>query len=173
MKEGTQWPTCRTRSARGVRGDAAEDHLVINRLIGFHLMETGTVFGDFVLDASIPVNAICESYALPAPPASQMEVGAWITSELGRTPIVGDQVSLGPATLVIRADTVLGRYMPSAPLPQERGKACGFRSRLNGAQRDACCGCNEFRSHRTGARGALHRARHVGACPVPGDPEAR
>jgi cell volume regulation protein A len=60
------------------------------------------VFGDFVLDASTPVKSLCEFYDLPEPPDSDAPLGTWLTSVLGRTPIVGDHVQLGAATLVIR-----------------------------------------------------------------------
>ena len=60
------------------------------------------LFGDFVLDGAMPLGAVCEFYGLPAPADAGRPLGVWIASVLGRTPIVGDQVQLGPATLVIR-----------------------------------------------------------------------
>lgn len=76
------------------------------------------VFGDFVLDPATPVAALCEVYGLPVPPGSDRPLGAWIVSALGRTPIVGDQVQLGAATLVIRGMsdgdvTVVGLKLPA------------------------------------------------------------
>ena len=60
------------------------------------------VFGDFVLDAATQVGSVCEFYGLPVPPGSDRDLRTWITAELGRTPIVGDQVRLGEAMVVIR-----------------------------------------------------------------------
>lgn len=61
------------------------------------------LFGDFVLDGASPVGAVCRFYGLPAPPDGDLALGPWMASALGRTPIVGDEVPLGAATLVIRA----------------------------------------------------------------------
>ena len=77
-----------------------------------------SVFGDFVLDPSTPVGAVCEFYGLAAPSRADLGLGPWMSSALGRTPIVGDEVPLGAATLVIRgmADgdiTLLGLKLPA------------------------------------------------------------
>lgn len=60
------------------------------------------VFGDFVIDACTPVKSLCEFYELPEPANSSMPLGIWLASVLGRTPILGDHVQLGAATLIIR-----------------------------------------------------------------------
>lgn len=64
---------------------------------------TRAVFGDFVLDAKVSVGALCDAYALSKPPGEALSLGEWMASAVGGTPIVGDQVQLGSATLVIRA----------------------------------------------------------------------
>lgn len=76
------------------------------------------VFGDFVLDASTPLKNVCEFYDLPAPEQADVPLGAWLVSTLGRTPIPGDHVQLGAATLVIRGMsggdvTLVGLKLPS------------------------------------------------------------
>lgn len=60
------------------------------------------VFGDFVLNAAISVQEICDFYNLPEPEESEMSLSLWITTTLKRPPIVGDSVSLGQARLVVR-----------------------------------------------------------------------
>lgn len=64
---------------------------------------TRALFGDFVLDPQAPLAAVCDAYGLERPPEAELPLARWITSALGRTPIVGDQVDLGSAVLVIRA----------------------------------------------------------------------
>jgi cell volume regulation protein A len=79
------------------------------RLLDVALPEPGdmrssrALFGDFVLDGATPVADVCEFYGLPPPAQGGRPVGEWMASALGRTPIVGDEVRLGPATLVIRS----------------------------------------------------------------------
>lgn len=81
---------------------------VFARLLGVALPDptderrSRMVFGDFVIDAATPVKSLCEFYQLPEPANSHMPVGLWLASVLGRTPILGDHVQLGAATLVIR-----------------------------------------------------------------------
>lgn len=60
------------------------------------------VFGDFVLNAAISVQEVCDFYNLPEPEESDMSLALWITATLKRPPIVGDKVSLGQAELVVR-----------------------------------------------------------------------
>jgi cell volume regulation protein A len=61
------------------------------------------LYGDFVLDASTKLSAVCEFYGLPMPKGSDEEIRTWMARALRRTPIVGDEIRLGDATLVIRA----------------------------------------------------------------------
>lgn len=60
------------------------------------------VFGDFAIDPQTPLTALCEFYGLPAPAAAVGSLGEWLAAELGRPPIAGDHVTLGPATFVVR-----------------------------------------------------------------------
>ncbi len=64
--------------------------------------ELRALFRDFVLDPGTSVGAVCDFYALPAPPAPQQALGDWMAAELRRPAVVGDSLRLGPATLVVR-----------------------------------------------------------------------
>jgi potassium/hydrogen antiporter len=59
-------------------------------------------FGDFELDPQTPLQAICAFYGLPAPAAADQALGDWMEAELRRPPVVGDEVHIGPAMLVVR-----------------------------------------------------------------------
>jgi cell volume regulation protein A len=61
------------------------------------------LFGDFMLDARAPAGSICDFYGLPPPADPGMPLGRWIAAALGRPPVVGDSLQLGPATLSVRA----------------------------------------------------------------------
>ncbi|MFP5467082.1 MAG: potassium/proton antiporter [Gammaproteobacteria bacterium] len=61
------------------------------------------VFGDFVLDASTTMENLCAFYGLPLPAHSDKTLGAWLTEELHRPPVVGDSVTLGQAELSVRS----------------------------------------------------------------------
>jgi cell volume regulation protein A len=60
------------------------------------------VFRDFVLDPNLPVGHVCDFYGLAAPPQAGLPLADWIADRLRRPPVVGDSVSLGSATLVVR-----------------------------------------------------------------------
>jgi cell volume regulation protein A len=60
------------------------------------------VFRDFVLEPSTPIDSICQFYGLPVPADGALSLAAWMAAELRRPPVVGDNVSLGPATFVVR-----------------------------------------------------------------------
>ena len=60
-------------------------------------------FGDFELDAGLPLAAICDFYALPPPPDGAQPLGSWLADTIKRPPVVGDRVALGRATLIVRA----------------------------------------------------------------------
>jgi cell volume regulation protein A len=60
-------------------------------------------FGDFDLDPRLPLAAVCDFYALPAPPDVAQPLGQWLAATLKRPPVVGDRVALGRATLIVRA----------------------------------------------------------------------
>lgn len=60
------------------------------------------VYGDFVLDARMPVGEVCAFYGLPAPERGHEPLGRWLAQELGRPPVVGDMLVLGPAHLSVR-----------------------------------------------------------------------
>jgi potassium/hydrogen antiporter len=59
-------------------------------------------YGDFGLDPALPVGAVCQFYALPAPEDAEVRLGDWMARAIGRPPVVGDQVPLGAATLFVR-----------------------------------------------------------------------
>jgi cell volume regulation protein A len=71
--------------------------------------QTRAVFGDFVLDASVPVGQLCAFYGLPTPDDAEQPVGAWLTEALHRPPVVGDSTHLGHAELSVRS--MEGRYI--------------------------------------------------------------
>jgi cell volume regulation protein A len=60
------------------------------------------VFGDFVLDASTPLDTLCAFYGLPVPAESQQSVGRWLRQELNRPPVEGDSAQLGHAEISVR-----------------------------------------------------------------------
>jgi potassium/hydrogen antiporter len=65
--------------------------------------QTRAVFGDFVLDASVPVGQLCAFYGLPTPDNAEQPIGAWLTEALHRPPVVGDSAHLGHAELSVRS----------------------------------------------------------------------
>ena len=65
--------------------------------------QTRAVFGDFVLDASVPVGKVCAFYGLPMPGDAEQAIGAWLTDALHRPPVVGDSAQLGHAELSVRS----------------------------------------------------------------------
>jgi cell volume regulation protein A len=64
--------------------------------------KTREVFGDFVLDASVPVGQLCAFYGLPSPPEPEQAVGDWLALTLHRPPVAGDSAHLGHAELSVR-----------------------------------------------------------------------
>ncbi len=66
-------------------------------------VQTRAFFRDFSLDTSTPVGSICAFYNLPAVKDAQQPLGPWMATELRRPPVVGDSVTWGSATLVVRA----------------------------------------------------------------------
>lgn len=97
------------------------------RLLGVAMPQPGdlrsarALFGDFVLDGATPVAEVCEFYGLPTPAQGGRPLGEWIAATLGRTPIVGDELALGPATLVIRGMKGDAIRLVGLKLPPERG----------------------------------------------------
>jgi cell volume regulation protein A len=65
--------------------------------------QTRAVFGDFVLDASVPVGHLSAFYGLPTPDDADQSIGAWLTEALHRPPVVGDSAHLGHAELSVRS----------------------------------------------------------------------
>ncbi len=63
---------------------------------------TRQAFGDFELDGSMPLAAVCQFYDLPPVPDTYASLGAWMASELKRPPVAGDRVALGSALLIVR-----------------------------------------------------------------------
>lgn len=59
-------------------------------------------FGDFALDPRLPVEAVCQFYALEIPADAGRPLGEWMAQSIGRPPVVGDQVAMGSATLFVR-----------------------------------------------------------------------
>lgn len=78
------------------------------RKLGVSLPDPGNeqavraVFRDFALDPELPVGHVCDFYGLPAPQQAGLSLADWIAGRLRRPPVVGDSVSLGSATLVVR-----------------------------------------------------------------------
>jgi cell volume regulation protein A len=60
------------------------------------------IFGDFELDAKSPLAPLCEFYGLPLPDTEGQQLGAWMTAQLHRPPVVGDTIDWGHATLSVR-----------------------------------------------------------------------
>lgn len=84
---------------------------------------TRALFGDFVLDGTGPIGPLCEFYGLAAPPVDpQTPLAEWMARSLGGTPIVGDELRTGGATLVVRSmkDGRIARV--GLKLPAEGGK---------------------------------------------------
>jgi potassium/hydrogen antiporter len=63
---------------------------------------TRLVLGDFVLDASTPMESLCAFYGLPVPGEPTQAVGDWLQAELHRPPVPGDCVHLGTAEISVR-----------------------------------------------------------------------
>ena len=63
------------------------------------------VFRDFALEPAVPIESVCSFYGLPVPDQNEasMPLGDWMVRRLRRPPVVGDSVTLGPATFVVRA----------------------------------------------------------------------
>lgn len=61
------------------------------------------VYGDFVLDATTPLENLCAFYGLPVPAESQQSVGRWLRQELNRPPVEGDSAQLGTAEISVRS----------------------------------------------------------------------
>nr|MCU0761889.1 potassium/proton antiporter [Hydrogenophaga sp.] len=61
------------------------------------------VYGDFVLDATTPMESLCAFYGLPVPAESQQSVGRWLRYELNRPPVEGDSAQLGSAEISVRS----------------------------------------------------------------------
>ena len=66
------------------------------------LAQSRLVFGDFVLEASTPMDGLCAFYGLPAPERPGQDLGEWLRDELNRPPVVGDSTALGAAELSVR-----------------------------------------------------------------------
>ena len=66
-------------------------------------VQTRAFFRDFTLDVVTPIGLICEFYNLPAVTDAQQPLADWMASALRRPPVVGDSVTWGSATLVVRA----------------------------------------------------------------------
>jgi cell volume regulation protein A len=60
------------------------------------------VLGDFVMDASTPMEDICGFYGLPVPNEPTQAIGDWLQAELNRPPVPGDSVLLGTAEISVR-----------------------------------------------------------------------
>ena len=60
------------------------------------------VFGDFVIDATTPMDTLCGFYGLPMPVESTTDVAAWLNQQINRPPVVGDGALLGAAELSVR-----------------------------------------------------------------------
>ncbi|CAG0946169.1 K(+)/H(+) antiporter NhaP2 [Gammaproteobacteria bacterium] len=65
--------------------------------------QTRAVFGDFVLDGRHPAASLCEFYELPPVVSPDLPIGEWLARELGRAPVVGDQLRWGSAFFSVRA----------------------------------------------------------------------
>ena len=80
----------------------------VARRLGVALPDAGdevkqrALFGDFVLDARMPVSAVCDFYALPVPAGADSSLAEWMVTALRRPPVPGDSMRLGAATLVVR-----------------------------------------------------------------------
>ncbi len=61
------------------------------------------VFRDFALMPGVQVGQVCAFYGLPSPTDASQTLADWMGAELRRPPVVGDEVQLGSATLVVRA----------------------------------------------------------------------
>ncbi len=78
------------------------------RRLGVVLPEGGdearrrAVFGDFALDARLPIGPLADFYGLSRPQDAELPLGEWVARQLHRPPVAGDRVSLGAATLVVR-----------------------------------------------------------------------
>ncbi len=63
---------------------------------------TRQTFGDFELDAHMPLAAVCQFYGLPPAPDGLATLGEWMAAQIRRPPVAGDRVRLGPALLIVR-----------------------------------------------------------------------
>lgn len=61
------------------------------------------VFGDFELDAGVPLDQVCAFYGLPAPPEPGRSLAQWLEAELRRPPVVGDSAALAHAEVSVRS----------------------------------------------------------------------
>ncbi len=61
------------------------------------------VFRDFALLPHTRLSAVCEFYDLPGAGDASLTLADWMTGQLRRPPVVGDEVRLGSATFVVRA----------------------------------------------------------------------
>jgi cell volume regulation protein A len=65
--------------------------------------EAGTVFGEFTLEGSAPVEALASLYGLPVPEGSAHSTLAdFVAGRLGKVPIAGDRLTLGDIELVVQ-----------------------------------------------------------------------
>ena len=65
--------------------------------------EAGTVFGEFTLEGSAPVEALASLYGLPIPEGSaRTTLADFVARRLGKEPIAGDRLSLGDIELVVQ-----------------------------------------------------------------------
>jgi cell volume regulation protein A len=60
------------------------------------------VFRDFELDPRAPVAEVCAFYGLPMPADAALPLADWMPVALRRPPVAGDQLRIGPSTLVVR-----------------------------------------------------------------------
>jgi cell volume regulation protein A len=65
--------------------------------------EAGTVFGEFTLEGSAPVQALVSLYGLPVPEGSAGSTLAdFVVERLGKEPTAGDRLQLGDIELVVQ-----------------------------------------------------------------------
>lgn len=63
---------------------------------------TRQVFGDFEVPANTLMRDLCSFYGLPADNHHEVQVGEWLTEQLGRPPVEGDHATLANAELSVR-----------------------------------------------------------------------
>lgn len=72
-------------------------------------------FGDFVIDAEAPAVAFAATYGVPLNPGEEtLTTAVMLLRRLGRRPVVGDRIELGPLELTVR--TMEGRRIRSIGL---------------------------------------------------------